>query len=336
MTGWHSVNGWSAAARAAQRFPNLVPFDLLFRFEVVAGQGGEFGPGTQLVAEAIIEPDGDFYGIASSCVLTQTGTGVRAADGPNPGTMYVELEDEAGGLRFTSDLTFASHLFGQLSVDGLRHEPYWWPVPLRFRVGSRIRLRLRVWGEDVEGPQFFTIHGFKRLADGPPLAVDVFSDPRVVGMLARYRAAGRLVQAEPFTYSIRFDAVNGTRVARMQETRTIPVSDCDFLLLDVMGNVWDPDGADPVQIDPARVQTLVEFNEDTDRVRFMDRPVMWRNLMGTGRDPHRLAWPLLLRRGAVLTTILSGLPLGAAIESTFETCAAITYSGVRFFSHRRR
>lgn len=324
MSGFRSVSGYARAAEIAGRHPHLEPY----RFTpgqvlITAGL-----PGAPTVATADLRVPGgaDIYCLGASIEghdtnAPETFTGMGAhGDAVSPEAWYAtaEMSEDVGGVRYVSGPVRAGHLYGRGEL------PCWFPVPLVLKGGTTLRLGFS--HQDVTAMSFWPVfHGFKRIHDGPALGVDVLLTPRLLHLLRAYRDAGRLGRVEPFWYALNFTGTLGLRT----EQRSFTVAAADFVCLDLMGAVTDPNNE--AFFSPSDI--LVRLNIDQGRTRLEERPVPLANLFGSGRRPFQLARPLVLRRGQTLTAIVTQQQRSTAAQGQWDIF--LTFAGVRIFDPER-
>jgi hypothetical protein len=83
-------------------------------------------------------------------------------------------------------------------------------------------------------------------------------------------------------------------------------NEADFLVREIRG-IWNLPGAAP----NATMQALVTIGDASDRI-WMDRPVHWENLVGSGAWPNRLPAPRFVPRGFAVFGAIQNLESVAA------------------------
>jgi hypothetical protein len=341
---WQEQNGWSRVfAGTPGRIPQLSPFWLTTQISLAASADAETsvtGSGT-----AIVTPEAEFFilggitgGWAPGGGPANEGLGDVPSQSPDMYPATVAIREGSGGRAISAGACSIGHLFG----GGPR--PYLWPAPWRISPGTELQFTLEhrfTTAQDV----WLTLFGFKRSLDDPHFPVDFLIDPRLVRILAKYRASGRMVSPEPYFYPLSYAGREG-RAPRATETRTFSVTEADFALVHLAGAVTDPDTGeswsmangldnnlhqDTSATTPGLgvAQETVRLVTGLGRSRLDDRPVALGALFGTGRNIGRYAVPVLIPRGDSLTALLNFRDVSAGGAGRLPLRCDLTFGGVR-------
>jgi hypothetical protein len=320
------------------------------------GASGDNQSDSTAVGSAIVTSEAEFYvlgGVAGGWDPNNlsVGEGLGSVPGQSPDLWpaTVTLRDGNGGRTISAGPCHVGHLFG----GGPR--PYLWPAPWRLQPGTELQAEL-TQTFNFDQVAYLTLFGFKRYLTDPEIPIDFLLDPRLVRVLSKYRASGRIVQPEPFFYPLAWagttDFVKGTqsegRSPFQTEARTFSVTEADFACIHLAGAIYDP--APDVGGQSWMMQNLLENNAhistadgtgvgngaslETVRIvtqlgrnRLDDRPVGLGALFGTGRAIGRYASPLVIEKGDSLTAILNFKDSSAG--NNFPLRADLTFGGVR-------
>lgn len=344
---WNYQNGWDALFKQAGTVPGLYPYWLTVNISLAAS--ADFATSVTGTGTAIVNGDAEFYALGGICAgwadggnNVDEGLGAVAHESPDMYPATVLIREGSGGRTLSAGPCFIGHLFG----GGPR--PYVWPCPWRILPGTELQFTVE-HRFTTQQSMWLTLFGFKRMLDSPPLPCDFLIDPRVVRILAKYRASGRAVSAQPFFYPMAYSGTVG-RAPNATEQKTVTMTEADFALVHLGGMVSDPaDGSswmmevdldDNIHQDNAAAgllnqnvigrglaQETVRLLVGIGRTRLDDRPVALGALFGTGRKIGRYASPLVIPRGQSLTALVNFKDSTNGVNLPLR--ADLTFGGVR-------
>lgn len=364
--GWRDVNGWEALRRFyGGRLPNFRPYTLSVELDVPSSADA-FTPTPLVTGTVVNESDAEFWVLATmhAGFFVDAPAIEQLGDSPaNDGDLWygaiVDVREEEGGRSLSNVPVYPSSIFGafgrqsNVSTNQRRsYLPYYLPAPWILPPGATVRCQVQAtWaGQNSAQPNghqrvWFSFLGFKRFMDTPPPPVDFFVEPRLAGVLDAYRRNGLRPRVEPYFYGLNLAPTFGQTDAQMNraamntESVSVSISDADFAAIYLSGVIHDPNNVwrgqeQFLQLDAVNAtngeEDTVRLNVDQGRVRLDERPVAWSNYIGTGKEPVRLAYPLILKTGQGLTAIVQFGETNLVDNNPFR--AYITVGGVRIWT----
>mgnify|MGYP001619379712 CR=1 FL=1 len=328
-----SVNGPLMLEHLLGQRPDLQPYTLTANGLFDGGVAGE------LELEINVPGDSDFHAIAASLAVIDPGTptveGFTGQPQLSPAYWWAhaDITEDHGGKKLSNIPVSVGSIFGR------GDRPFVYPVPWEIKAGTRIEVEIYTQSllGSTNSRAIVCFHGVKRRKGSKPLPMPLLSEPRLLDILGRYVAAGRLGHVDPYFYSLftGHDA-NGSQVGfapMATESPTFTVSGHDFAACYLMAEFYDDVGAAFLDEAAAGLPDLtVQLVLDEGAVQLSSRPLHVNTIFGHGKRWTKLPVPLLIENGHSLTAIVT--PLKNSGGTTNNWLGHLTFAGARLYGRR--
>lgn len=333
-----SVNGPLELARLLGRRPDLKPFTLTANAVI----NTTVNP-SEVDVEMQVPADSDFHAIAATLAFFDSSTpDVEGFTGqphltPAYWWAHADIKEDRGGKRLSNIPVSVGSIFGS------GREPFVYPVPWELKAGTRVDVE--IYNQSTIGPSdgrfFIAWHGVKKHAGSARLPMPLLMEPRLLPLLSRYARGGRLLEVDPFFYSLftgHDQLGSSTRFTPLAtESPTFTVSGHDFACCWLTAEFFEQTGAAFLQgAALGRANVMVELVLDEGRTKLSSRPLHVETIFGHGTHWMRLPEPLLIREGQSLTAVVTPQQLTGTAAPNDRWIGHLTFAGARLYNRGAR